>query len=78
MKNTYSHQLRVDLRKVTKQLEAMEREIENPKRVDDAFLQKYQEVNELRIKKRTLESRIKNYGKNDCVLPQWIPQISNQ
>ena len=78
MKNTYSHQLRVDLRKVTKQLEAMEREIAKPKIVDDAYMQKYNEVNQLRIKKRTLESRIKNYGKNDCVLPHWIPQISNQ
>jgi broad-specificity NMP kinase len=71
----YMTDLRRELKRVTKLLDAAEKTIINPKKIDDAFMKAYDQVKLLRIKKATLESRLKNYGKDNCVLPVYFPEI---
>lgn len=41
----------------------MEQQTQMPQAINDEFMQKYRELNELRIELKTVKSRIENYGK---------------
>lgn len=59
----YLKELRKKERSIKERIASTEKELENPTRVDDQYIQKYRELNVLRIDLKTVRSRINNYGK---------------
>ena len=72
----YKKELAMKLRDVKLKIKNKQREVTLTPASDKNFMQKYKELNELRIDKLTIESRIKNLNNKNVVLDH--AKISNQ
>ncbi|WP_107039931.1 hypothetical protein [Brumimicrobium mesophilum] len=75
----YINDERKRLNLVCKQIILLEKSLANYRKVDDWYMKKYRDLNELRISKKTIESRIENFGKEKGLLvPYVIPERSTK